>query len=197
MPGIVIEPLKSVYWPIPKNACTALKRRIALLLGFPDPPNPHDAPFTYADFTLPGYEDFAIVRHPLARIYSLWANKLAPGHPVAPDFVDNIDPHVFSPFPWVFRDGMSFDAFLQAIISIPVGSADPHWAPQVTQMPPKTKFYRIEDVGTLLRLAAPAENTSVYPETPPVGRELARLVRAYYAEDFSVFGYPLQHPLFP
>lgn len=53
MPGIVIRKNKAVYWPIPKNACTAIKLHLCNYIGIPAGENPHDAPFEWTDGILP------------------------------------------------------------------------------------------------------------------------------------------------
>lgn len=192
MPGIVIEPRKLVYWPIPKCACTAIKVAIAQQLGL-EFTNPHTAPFTWTDAPIPGYQDFAVVRHPAIRLYSLWINKLAPGHPVGPKMREagGMDLAVFGRHLDRFRDGMGFDEFVREVVEIPYDQADPHWAPQSRQAPLEARPVKLEDAGLLLRAITGQLNASEYDVewVAKYGTQTWRLIRDYYAEDFARFGY--------
>lgn len=196
MPGIVIEPIKAVYWPIPKCACTSLKARIAEFLGYDDsdPQFPHEAPFQWTEDPIEGFEDFAIVRHPLDRLHSLWVNKIAPGHPIGWDYENEMDMNVFGRHLHYFRSRMTFGDFCAAIVSIPVEDADPHWAPQSGQFPESCAIIKMEDAGVLMRLLLPHMNVTEEPRDWK--SDFARINPAaedrvwdYYEEDLSYLEY--------
>jgi hypothetical protein len=143
MEGIVIEPLKTVYWFIPKNACTTLKVHYAKLMGL-DFDNPHSAGFVLTGKILPGYFNFCVVRHPLHRLYSCWANKVAPGHPVVDYFINDLDPNVFAGLDMVYSE-MPFDDFVDIVLADNC-KRDPHWAPQSDQVPNEIAYYKLEEL---------------------------------------------------
>lgn len=196
MPGIVLESKRLVYWPIPKNASTSIKWALAKMMGISPPVNGviHDAPFTWTRDPISGYRDIALVRHPLHRLFSLWANKIKEGHPVGPGYVDGLDQAVFGRWRDRFRSGMPFEEFVQSIFSIAPAEADPHWAIQSSQVPKGAVIYRMDREADdyLLRLLLPIENIS----SPSVGDwrkafppDLYRSVSSYYWEDLERFGY--------
>jgi hypothetical protein len=188
MAGIVVEPLKIVYWFIPKNACTAMKIHYANMLGL-EFDNVHDAPFQYTNKVLKRYFNFAIVRHPFQRLYSCWANKLAPGHPVDEGFVNDIDPNVFYGMFDLFYSGMPFDKFALLAMSKKTRN-DQHWKPQTRLIPEKNiALYRLEDLP--LSVFFPVAN-----KDHTGGRwqdfftdEVKRKAEEYYSEDLIRYGY--------
>ena len=190
MPGIVIEPRKLVYWPVPKCACTALKTAVAASLSLTYIGNVHAAPFTWTPDPIPGYENFAVVRHPATRLYSLWVNKIAAGHPIGARYVDGMDVDVFGRFMERFRNGMPFEAFVRTALEIPPTEADPHWAPQAGQVPTVATWCRLEDAEPLMRLLFPALNQSHYRMPwADAYQSTWSLITSYYVEDFARFGY--------
>lgn len=188
MPGIVLDKQKIVYWPIPKNANSALKIRIAELLGLDWEPRTgkgvEAAPFKKTDLPIEGYKNVAIVRHPGARLYSLYANKI----------LLNIM-GIFAPYPRKFWQGMSFDSFVEAIINIPMDDADPHFALQSSQLPLETiarcVTYKLEDVAPLLGMLINKTNATKYSArwiTHYTEEKWYRMVH-HYQEDFRRFNY--------
>jgi hypothetical protein len=162
MPGIIIENLKTVYWPIPKNASSSIKRRILEIERkhpyFPS--NIHDPEFyKWTNDPIEGYQNFAIVRHPIQRLYSLWKNKIREPHPIGVNYVDDLDLNVFGNYLSLFRSGMSWADFVYAILRTS-NNPDPHWATQISQIPNgcEISIYRMESI--LLRLAFPMLNPS-------------------------------------
>lgn len=184
MPGIVINRLKLVYWPIPKCACTTIKTRIAEYEQIPIPPGPggiHTAPFRWTVKSIKGFLDVAVVRHPLERVVSLWREKVGPDHP--PPL--GLDPAVFGRFPLAFYDGMPLSLFIAAIGNIGLKSADPHWAPQHTQFPTGAKLFKLEDIGRFLGAKL---NVTVAPRVE-TSLDLERSVQFYYGRDYVSLGY--------
>jgi hypothetical protein len=192
MAVIVIPPLRLVYWPIPKNACTSLKRHFARIIGIDKrSPNIHRAPFQTTQKPLRDFRDLVVVRNPFSRFYSLWVNKIAPGHPTSPHFVNDLDVHVFKYCMNRVRSGMSFESFANVILNdnIPL---NPHWATQSSQVPVTVISYcRLERISHILGLFLPKENVS-HIDTPWMEAytpELMSLVHNYYREDFQRFQY--------
>lgn len=192
MAGIIVPPLQLVYWPIPKNACTSLKRHFARILGIAKKsPNIHRAPFARTQEPLEGFRDLVVVRNPFSRLYSLWVNKIAEGHPTSPHFVDDLDVHVFKYCMTEIKSGMSFESFVYVILndSIP---RDPHWAPQSIQIPMTvTSYHKMEHISNIMGLFLPRENAShiTVPWIDAYTPELMSFVHNYYREDFQRFQY--------
>ena len=188
MAGIVIRPLNTVYWFIPKNACTSLKAHYARLLKLPFR-SPHRARFEYTDVILPGFFNYAIVRHPFQRLYSCWANKIADGHPVSPDFVNGIDIHVFKGMMHQGYSEMPFEDFALLVMGAKVKD-DPHWAPQSSQVPNGIHFFKLEEQPLLKALlhTSNADHTGGRWQDHFTPRVLNRALE-YYAEDFRRYGY--------
>jgi len=193
MAGIVVEPMKLVYWPIPKNACTALKRHFARLLGIEyGQQSIHSVLFQLTEEPLPGFQNLVVVRNPFARLYSLWVNKIADGHPESPHFVDGLDVHVFGQV-WRQRiwSGMAFEDFAHSVLDSNI-PPDPHWAPQSSLVPEEvTEYIHLEVLAPILSLLIPKENASHIPGHWTRGYDLSlcEFVRKYYEADFKRFDY--------
>lgn len=184
MPGIVIEPSKVVYWPIPKNANTSFKIRFAELLGIPYDKSNHEsiyqAPFVWTDLPIPGYRDIAFVRNPGQRLYSLYINKILQNEMM-----------IFDPYGKLFWQTMSFESFVSSIISIDRTRADPHFAPQIGQIPLGCITYKLEDMAGLLYLFLGKYNSSEYQIDwhQAYNAELWYKMVNYYKDDFKTFNY--------
>lgn len=185
MAGIVLHDRRVVYWQIPKAACTTIKRHLCHVLGIPAPVNPHNVDlYTWTDSVIEGYYNFAIVRNPFSRLYSLWKNKVK----------DYLDVNVFDKYHrkiGIF-EGMSFDAFIGRIIAIPLNRADIHYAPQCIQLPPEVTCVHMENIHAFMMGVFPVENSSGldnwrHAYTP---KTVAQVVK-YYINDFKRFGYPM------
>jgi len=185
MSGIVIHSRRVVYWQIPKAACTAIKHYLCSVLGNPNPGNPHDEQlYTWTNKVIKEYYNFALVRNPFSRLYSLWKNKVR----------DSLDIHVFDPKRhrrYGIVQGMPFDAFIRAILSIPLDRADIHYLPQHCQLPQGVTCIHMEDVQAFMRGILPVENSSPAGDWHyAYGPETMGMVVQYYAPDFQRFGYP-------
>ena len=189
MNGIIIEPTKSIYWAIPKNACTAMKVHFCKLLEIAVPDeNPHIAPFNKTEAPIKGYRNWAIVRNPFARLYSLWANKIAPGHPEHPLFINHIDQNVFYALMNEVYSGMSFEDFTKVVLESKC--RDNHWKPQAEQIPDNCETFKLEEVGGLLSSMLPVLNGDNQNNWEAAyTQELLDLVYVYYKNDFKILGY--------
>jgi hypothetical protein len=188
MAGIIIEPLKAVYWFMPKNACTTLKAHYANMLGLGYVTTPHEAAFEYTDDVLDGYFNFCIVRHPLRRLYSCWANKIAEGHPVSDDFIDGIDIHIFKDTMDKVYSGMPFSDFVDVVLD---AKHDPHWAPQSEQSPEGIAHYKLEELPLFaLFPIVNKDHTGGNWRSAYSNRTITKAVE-YYREDFERYGYQI------
>src|SRR5690606_4579099 len=188
---------------VPKNACTTLKTYFADLLGL-EYEVVHDAPFEYTnDFnSYPDYFHFAVVRHPLNRLYSLYKDKINSEKVNTECFTEGVQNIVFRDFMDKFWAGMGFNDFCKSISSIPYHLADPHYAPQYTQLPPVNIYLmRKENLQEEVEKVFPRLGLS-----PEIGfynsggysdrwnNELSSVIAfnavgAYYFEDFKRYNY--------
>lgn len=138
---VLLRAQGAVYIEVPKVACTSIKVTLARLLGidleaadgdphkirFPIPPPRQTGPALY-----PGLFSFAFVRNPWDRLVSCYRDKIL-GE--VPDFT-SFHPargvaYCLARFD-VFRAGMSFDQFVEAVATIPDDEADSHFRSQHT-----------------------------------------------------------------
>lgn len=190
MPGIIVERARVVYWPVPKCAMSSLKTAIARDLGVDFDPI-EGGPLPLTNESLEGYTDVAIVRHPVERLFSLWWEKIREG---ASYRDGGLDESIFAKPKGVFRVGMSFEEFVDAVVRIPEPKADEHYAPQTRQVPWGATWYQFEEVRPLLAMLAPRVNVSgstrAYRDGA-VSREVFERLRLHYDHDFRRFGYGL------
>jgi len=181
MPGIVLHQFKAVYWPIPKNACSTIKQQYVELLGFDQTTflKVHDAPFEYTQNSINGYENFAFVRNPYARLYALWFDKVKDE--------TEFDCNVFGGLDDVVWLGMPFFEFASTIL-LQKTRFDPHWMPQHTQMPNECRIFKLE--LCCLPFLFPKKNQhSISDWHLAYDESLYQLVGNYYQKDFDMFGY--------
>lgn len=150
MRGIILHEQKLVYWYIEKCACTAIKTFIANKLGLLYD-NVHTAPFELTNKSIEGYINIAILRDPFDRLLSLYCEKINGG---------KIDDNVFGRWPDKFMAGMSYYDFIEAILSIPIEEADPHFAPQTRLIPDDCEIYNYDIIKPLLLLFLPLMNVT-------------------------------------
>lgn len=187
MPGVVIHELKQVYWPVPKTCMSMLKAVIANRQGVEfDIHEGGDLEMT--DASIPGYHDWAIVRHPASRLWGVWYEKIREG--ISYRNVGGLDLNIFGRHLDRFRVGMSFEEFFDAVRTIPEPEADEHYAPQDRQVPAWATWVRYEDVRPLLLLAFPQINATGSQDRWKEGTEARYAeIREHYARDFERFGY--------
>lgn len=138
--AVFLQPYRAVYVEVPKVACSSIKLALAEMLGldvtavggnphkltFPVPPSRPKVPGSLYSSMF----SFAFVRSPWDRLVSCYRDKIL-GE--APDFT-GFDPkrgvaHCLARFD-VFKAGMPFERFVEAIAGIPDESADPHFRSQ-------------------------------------------------------------------
>lgn len=137
---IEIAPLKALYIPVPKVACSSIKRVMATLIDVEIPGegvNVHRANFPVVDISAldqyTHYWKFGFVRNPWDRLVSCYSEKIKPDS----EFVGKTNSFVKGVHKGlvkygVFEANMPFDAFLKAIVSIPDHEADQHFRSQHT-----------------------------------------------------------------
>lgn len=182
MPGIILHQMKTVYWPVYKSGSTLLKRHFARVLGMGEFPGVaiHSAPFEMTIGAIAEYEDFSFVRNPFVRLYSLWSHKV-----MSKEFP--FDPNVFGGLEANIIPGMPFIEFAYELL-FQQKRHDPHWMPQVMQMPTVCTVFKIEDSS--LRFLFPPDNqhmTGCWQTA--YNAPLLIFVRNFYQQDFKRFGY--------
>lgn len=197
--GILHKKRRLIYWFIPKNACTSLKKLIADDLGL-SYANIHDAPFdkipTGDAEMYDNYTHFTVIRNPFDRLLSCYLDKIRPGYRgrgFPKGVAYNFRPHGFT-------EDMTFTAFVSHIIDGKI--KNPHWNPQSPMLPDVPMLvFRFENLSDELpefleahgfKQELPHRNKSRngardYQEyyTP----ELRAKVRQYYLEDLKKFKY--------
>lgn len=169
MKGIVVHELQIVYWPVPKNACTSMKVYLANLIDIPFT-DPHRARFEWTAEKIHGYTDIALVRNPYARLWSLYKC-----------WDDNHSRVVYGKYGDLFRKGMPWDEYVDAIIS--VDRPDRHFRIQSQQIPQGCKVEKMEN-STLLYLFGKHNYTGASIDFPKDER-----IYRHYIEDFERFEY--------
>lgn len=164
MPGLVFHKDKIVYWFVPKNACTTLKKFFADNAGL-QYRDVHNAPFERTNVIISEYYNFAIVRHPVDRLWSLYKDKLKPDGRNDRYHTNGVQNIVLAKYR-IFHKDMTFDEFVDAIISIQ--NPDDHFGLQTGQIPKGVDIHKFEE--TLLLKVLPKKNVSqprgyISPET--------------------------------
>jgi len=138
--NIFIPKYDLIFISIPKVACSSVKSVLYELQSGSKPTmNIHEAPFKYIPFKqlglYPNCFMFAFVRNPWDRIVSLYANKIKAdpnfnGRDENDEQFCNGAAKWFSCYGDVFRGGMSFAEFVQAIAAIPDEESNNHFRSQ-------------------------------------------------------------------
>ncbi len=221
--NILIVPLRVIYFPIPKVACSSIKKIFADYLGLyydleDIDDSVHEAPFPYAvreEIASAKYDDyfkFAFVRNPWDRLYSCYKSKVMPDPKIQVRGFTNGVFDGFRKFGNQFRAGMSFAEFVQAVLTIDDADADEHFRSQYLALVGKDGETLPTFIGHLeaideewpmvaSRLGVTAKLPRLmsscqghsYP-TRPYTPLLVEAVAARYAEDVSRFGYANQSP---
>lgn len=184
MPGLVFHEDKLVYWFVPKNACTTLKIFFADRYGI-EYSYIHHAPFEVTHEVIPEYFNFAIVRHPVDRLFSLYRDKISPDGRTDDVFINGVDGVVLHKFK-VFHKDMTFDEFVRAVVSIDL--PDDHFGLQSGQIPEGVECHKFED--SLLLKVLPKHNATSGDKWL-VTEQSVRMIEEHYREDYERFGYKL------
>lgn len=131
--NILLEKKKAIFFPIPKVACTSIKKVCSEILGFEDKKiHLYDFPYVkrYELDNYKSYYKFAFVRNPWDRIVSCYLNKISKP-------INNLKKPAGTSFagfghPGKFYYDMAFEKFIDVICSIPDDIADPHFRSQYT-----------------------------------------------------------------
>jgi hypothetical protein len=214
--AVLLEVQRAVYIEVPKVACSSIKIVLADLLGidlgdaggnphvvrFPAPPSGPTPSALY-----PGLFSFAFVRNPWDRLVSCYRDKIM-GE--VSDFT-SFDAsrgvaHCLARFD-VFRAGMSFDAFVDAVAAVPDDEADDHFRSQHTFVTNASGAIAIDYVGRFESLARDFRHVCERLDLPSValprvqaarsrGRytdyyssRARRIVADRFRQDVSLFGY--------
>ncbi len=148
--NIVLHKYKAIYFPIPKVACSSLKMLSADLLDMKVVGSDLKEDIHHQDFPCvkkykiykqyKHYFKFCFVRNPWDRLVSCYMNKICHVEDInretAARFIE------FGDNSKIFRIGMSFEEFINAVCDIPDERADAHIISQHT--------YITDDAGNLL-----------------------------------------------
>ncbi|NET30794.1 MAG: sulfotransferase family protein [Cyanothece sp. SIO1E1] len=142
--AILLDKQKAIYLPIPKVACSSIKKAIADwqnikvdIVSDAGIPLIHEAQFKYLDVAKfsrrKTYWKFCFVRNPWDRLVSCYKEKIKKDpnfHGKTNSFIDGVHKGLLRY--GVFEAGMSFDAFVDAVVAIPDHDSDSHLRSQVT-----------------------------------------------------------------
>lgn len=158
--GIVLPKYKAIYVPIPKVACSSLKKVFAELLninvssqshGFDDV---HRAKFRYVKgnqiIEYKDYWKFALVRNPFDRIVSCYKEKIKDDENFSGttnSFVNGVHKGLLKY--GVFKAKMTFEEFVNAVAEISDAEADPHFKSEYTFIADKKGELLVNFVGKL------------------------------------------------
>ena len=156
--NIVLEPYKSIYFFIPKVACTSLKKVISDTLDIPpyDPSQPdsyiHLRNFPYIrkskiDKNYKMYFKFCFVRNPFDRIVSCYSNKISQDKTLNNEWFSNGVARIFKKYKQAFWGGMRFENFLTSVANIDDNRADPHFRSQWTTVVDNKNNYLPDFIG--------------------------------------------------
>ncbi len=213
---IVLHELRAMYFPIQKVANSSWKLLCAEILGLGAPRGrgPHAIEFP----TLPledvrRYEDyfrFCFVRNPWDRVVSCYVEKIKQDPEYTTPFFRN---GVFVGFLdyGVFRAGMSFERFAEAVAGIPDREADRHFRSQATFVTDDAGQLLVNFVGKLEQsetdfphvLRRLGRDTSAVPHLNQSSHgdyrsfytpRTLELIRRRYEKDIELFGYDFPAP---
>ncbi|EDX86090.1 hypothetical protein S7335_3793 [Synechococcus sp. PCC 7335] len=194
--AILIKKHKVIYFPIPKVACTSLKKACADLIEMSSDSDisVHDTYFPgIQDLdALQGYEDyfkFAFVRNPWDRLVSCYCNKIKSDAHINNRWFQNGVSVGLAHYD-TFEAGMSFGAFVNSVIDIPETLAEKHFRSQHTFIVGVDGKLLPNFVGKFESLsedlARICDHLNVEPmELPHLQRSFRRDYRKYYSEDLK------------
>ena len=134
--AIVVEEHRYAYLNIAKAGCTSIKTAIAKHVGVSFPEVMYDYPWRRSVHSIPsGMFVFTVVRHPLARLVSCWADYV-----VAPLQRElDMNPEFYD------YDGLEFEEFAKLVFRRPVPNL--HYAPQWPQISGRvSEIIRLEEI---------------------------------------------------
>ncbi|NER78116.1 MAG: sulfotransferase family protein [Leptolyngbya sp. SIO1D8] len=217
---IILPELEAIYIPIPKVACSSLKKAFAealdidLSLVKSKDKSIHQIyfPYIFAD-EISGYSQyfkFAFVRNPWDRLVSCYKDKIKSDRDYVGRrnlFVEGVHRGLVQY--GVFRAGMPFDEFVQAISEIPDSESDPHFRAQYTFLVDENGSMLVDFIGRFEQLSndfaelcKELEISSLsLPHTNKTNKSgqkayvkyyttpLRELVRERYSKDIETLGY--------
>lgn len=147
--NIVLHKYKAIYFPVPKVACSSIKKFCADTLNMQIDGRDINEDIHYQHFPCvkrdqlnkiyKDYFKFCFVRNPWDRLVSFYVNKICPGkkneETMRKFFKQKRNQKWFKP-------GMSFDECVESVFSIPDEKADAHFVSQY--------IYLTDDVGNIL-----------------------------------------------
>jgi hypothetical protein len=214
--GIVLDQQRAIYFPIPKVACSSLKKICADLLGLEVPILPGEVPDVHGMKSFPtvgkdqvgcyeGYFKFAFVRNPWYRLVSNYSDKIKKDPSISNEWTCR---GVFRPYVRYnrFYAGMPFDAFVRGICQIPDHDANAHFRSQFTFVHNQRGERIVDFVGKLENAATdfplvlqrlgvtglnvPRLHRSSHDDYKGYYTdELIQLVRERFLRDVETFGY--------
>ena len=195
---ILLSRYRAIYIAIPKVACTSFKTAFAQLLGVSlerangDPhrvrypsPVPIDA---LQRFLYPGFYRFAFVRNPWDRLVSCYRDKINDEVGGYTEFT--VRPGVANCLARfdAFQADMPFDAFVEAVASIPDSEADEHFRSQHTFVTNRKGMMTADFIGRYERLADDFQIVRLSTGLPEI--ELPRLQAARKAAKYLEYYTP-------
>ncbi len=211
--NIALEKANAIYFPIPKVACSSLKKVCADLLQMEISSTDLKEDIHYQHFPYikkykinkyyKNYFKFCFVRNPWARLVSCYLNKIyvEPGkHKSDTRFVTFGDNSKY------FRMGMSFEEFVEAVCRIPDKNADSHFVSQHTYITDDNGNVLVDYIGKIESFVDDfeyvREKIGIKDLTVPhlmkskqvnykkyYSEKTAEMVRQRYAKDIELFKY--------
>lgn len=212
--NILLEDYRAIYIPIPKVACSTVKKFCADLLSMPIPSHDLAEEIHLLDFPCvkkykikddySDYFKFSFVRNPWSRLVSCYNDKI------------NYDSgHVYeryeNPFieylkeKKVFSEGMTFERFVEVICDISDDMAEAHFRSQHLYLTDESGNILVDFIGRFEQLDNDfkfiSEKLKVRIDLPHIRRgkprnykdyyttRAARMVERRYERDIEMFGY--------
>jgi len=217
-PGIISQKHKFIYIPIPKVACSSIKKSLLPIFDLDYNLNPHQAPFP----TIPNreiiaqkeYLTFAFVRNPWDRLVSCYRSKIRSASVNYPSMVNGVFVGFLKKYGNRFYADMTFTDFTTEVCRIPDSISDPHFRSQYYSLAPNGellpnflgRFENLENdfqeicriAGLPLKLPHMFGNKAKEDHKKPwvkvdyrgyYTKELEEMVRKRYSRDIDLFEY--------
>lgn len=216
--AILLGQQKAIYLPIPKVACSSIKKAIAdwqeitvTTAAESNVPLIHEAPFEYVDARqgtkFKNYWKFCFVRNPWDRLVSCYKEKIKKDPSFfgkTGSFINGV--HIGLVQYNCFRAGMPFEEFVDAVASIPDAEADGHFRSQVQFLSDQRGNVLADFVGRFENLSSDFAYVrrrlkANGLQLPHLNRTNQKTYRSYYTDslcakvleryedDISTFGY--------